>query len=168
MAATILFISDSYLKAFTPIGPLVDWVESEPNVILAQDSFIADILGTNFYNYMQGVYSAQTMSVDESTLMTYIKPALAYRVADQMAPFINYQFKNKGIMSQSGDYAQSVDLDAMKYVRNELSNRADFYAKRLSNYLCDNRTLFPQYTTNNNTDMSPHKGGYDSDLAFWH
>lgn len=166
--ALILFTSEAYIKKFTPIGDLVEWSDIEPTVHLSQDSYIQDILGTNFYNYIQGVYSAQTLNTNEIALMNLIKPALAHRVAEQVAPFINYQIKNKGIMTQSGDYAEAVDLDNLKYVRNELKNRAEFYSKRLSNYLSENKELFPQYTTDNSTDMSPKKGGYnDQGLAFW-
>jgi len=164
----ILFTSEAYIKKFTPIGELVDWSDIEPTVHLVQDSYIQDILGTNFYNYLQGVYSAQTLNADEITLMNYIKPTLGHRVAEQAAPFIHMQIKNKGIMTQNGDYAQPIDLDNLKYLRNELRNRAEFYAKRLTNYLCDNRDLFPQYKDNNSTDMKPNKGGYnDQGLAFW-
>ena len=166
--ASILFTSEAYIKKFTPIGELVDWSDIEPTVHLTQDSYIQDVLGTNFYNYLQGVYSAQTLNADEITLMNHIKPALGHRVAEQAAPFINYQIKNKGIMTQNGDYSDAVDLDNLKYVRNELKNRAEFYTKRLSNYLCDNKDLFPEYKNDNDTDMTPNKGGYnDQGLAFW-
>jgi hypothetical protein len=165
--ALALFVSESYIKAYTPIGSLVEWVEIEPTANLAQDAYIQDVLGSNFYTYLQLAYSAQTMNADEIVLMNYIKPALAHRVAEQVAPFVNYQFKNKGIMSQSGDYSQSVDLDTMKYVRQELANRAGFYITRLSNYLCENAALYPQYQTNNSTDMTPKDNGYDCGLAFY-
>ena len=166
MAAT-LFISEAYIKAFTPIGDLVEWKELKSSTELTQDSYIQDILGTNFYVYLQGKYAAQTLNANEIELVNRLKPALAYRVASEALPFINYQIKNKGVLTQSGDYSANADLDAMKYLKNELSNRAEFYAKRLSTYLCENSSLFPEYTTNNSDDMSPKKGGYDSGLAFW-
>lgn len=165
--ALVLFTSHQYITAYTPIGDLVAWDEIEPTVNLVQDSWIQDILGTNFYNYLQAQYQAQALTADEITLMNYIKPTQAYRVAEQALPFINYQIKNKGVMTQNGDYSDSTDLSGIKYLRNELANRAEFYAKRLSNYLCDNASLFPEYITDNGTDMKPNKAGYDSDLAFW-
>jgi hypothetical protein len=164
----IAFVSEAYMKSFTPIGDLVEFTELKSSIELSQDSFIQDILGTNFYVYLQGIYSAQTLNTNEIELVNRLKPALAYRVASEALPFINYQIKNKGLLQQSGDYSQSADLDATKYVRNELANRAEFYAKRLSTYLCENSTLFPQYITDNGDDMSPNKGGYDGGgLAFW-
>lgn len=164
--ALVLFTSESYIKAYTPIGDNVDWDEIEPSANLVQDSWIQDVLGTNFYNHLQAEYNAQTLNANEIALMNYIKPAQAYRVAEQCLPFINYQIKNKGVMTQTGDFAESTDLTGIKYLRNVLSNRAEFYVQRLSNYLCDNSALFPEYTTDNDTDMPPHSAGYD-DCELW-
>lgn len=163
----VLFTSEQYIKTYTPVGDLVSWDELKPTVELTQDSFMQDILGTNFYNHLQTAYANQTLNTNEIALMNRIKPAQAYRVAEQALPFINYQIKNKGVMTQSGDYADSTDLTGIKYLRNELANRAEFYTKRLSVYLCENSSLFPEYTNDNSDDMNPHSAGYDSELAFW-
>jgi hypothetical protein len=166
--ANILFVTEAYLKKYTPIGELLQWTELEPKAHAAQDSYIQGYLGTNFYNHMQTVFAAQTMSADEITLMNYIKPTLAWRIADKAYPFTHWQSKNKGVMVQNGDYAQPVDLEVIRYLREELTSEAEFYAKRLINYLCDNRDLYTQYTANNTTDMSPKSDtGYDCGLTFY-
>jgi len=159
--AIALFVSEQYVKQFTPVGGLVEWSEIEPSLHLAQDSYVQDILGSNFYVYLQEQYLGQLLNPDETILVSLIKPALAHRVADQLLPFLHAQLKNKGAMTQSGDYAQPVDLEMLKYLRNELSNRAEFYSVRLSRFLCENRDLFPEYTTDNEYDMKPHSANYD-------
>jgi hypothetical protein len=164
--ALTLFVSESYIKQYTPIGELVAWDELQSSAELAQDSWIQDILGSNFYVYLQGVYAGQTLSANEIVLMNLIKPALAYRVASEAVPFIAFQLKNKGVMTQSGDYAENADLTSIKYVRNELDNRAEFYSLRLSKYLCENSALFPLYISNNSTDMKPNSQGYDCGIYF--
>lgn len=165
--ALILFTSEDYIKTYTPISELVDWSDIEPTVHLTQDSFIQDVLGSNFYTYLQIAYSGQSLNTNEIELMNKIKPALAYRVAEQTLPFINYQIKNKGVVSQTGDYMAAVDLETFRYLRGELKNKAEFYTKRLSNYLCTNAQLFPEYVSDNADDMKPNKSGYDCGLAFW-
>jgi hypothetical protein len=159
--AIALFVSEQYVKQYTPIGGLVEWSEIEPSLHLAQDSYIQDILGSNFYVYLQEQYRDQLLNPDEITLVSLIKPALAHRVAEQLLPFLHAQLKNKGAMTQSGDYAQPVDLETLKYLRNELSNRSEFYSVRLSRFLCAERALFPQYTQDNDFDMKPHQATYD-------
>ena len=159
--AIALFVSEQYIKAYTPVGGLVEWSEIEPSLHLAQDAFIQDQLGSNFYDYLQTQFAAQTLTPDEIILVARIKPSLAYRVAAEMLPFLYAQIKNKGVMTQRGDYADPIDLQTLKYLRNELANSAEFYAVRLTSYLRDNRNLFPQYIANNSTDMLPRPGRYD-------
>lgn len=159
--AIVQFINAEYIKNYTPIGKLVSIEQIKPTNIEVQDSWIQDQLGSNFYVYLQTQYQSQTLNANEQILLTKIEPAQAYRVAEQMLPFVNWQINNKGVMTQSGDFAASSDLTNMKYLRNELRNRAEFYAKRLSVYLCDNADLFPEYTVDNSTDMKPSPSGYD-------
>ena len=164
-----LFIDEQYLKDKTPIGGLVEWSTLESTVATSQDVYIQDILGTNFYNHLLGVYIAGTQNANETTLLSKIRVALAFRTAEQVAPFINFDITNKGIMTESGDYAQSTDLDGVRYIRTELKNRAEFYETRITAYLRENNTLFPQYITDNSTDMSPSTdANYNfGGLEFW-
>jgi len=164
-----LFISENYLKKYTPIGELVQWTELEPTALIVQESWIQDILGSNFYFYLRTQYAIQALNPDEIILMNYIKPALAYRVADKTLPFIAYQIKNKGVTQQRGDYSDAVDLETLRYLREELSGSAQFHEKRLIEYLCKNGTLYPEYKLNNNDYMRPTKDSnrYDSGLTFY-
>lgn len=165
-----LFISEDYLKKYTPIGKLVQWTELEPTALIVQQSTMQDILGTNFYNYLLDKFSTQTLNTNEIILMNYIKPALAYRVADKTLPFIHYQIKNKGAMVQRGDYSDAVDIDTLRYLREELSGSAEFHEKRLIEYLCKNENLYPEYKNNNMDYMKPARNSndrYDSGLQFY-
>jgi len=161
---TTLFTSQAYIQKYTPIGTLVSWDEIEPTVYLVQDNFTQDLLGTNFYNHMQTVYGATAMNGSEAELMNRIKPFQAHKVAEQCVPMINYQMKNKGLMTQNGDYSTSADLETVRYVRNEMKQRAEFFAQRVLTYLCENSTDFPEYTSDNSTDMKPNQSGngYDN------
>lgn len=164
-----LFISELYLKTYTPIGDLCQWSEIEPTAFIVQESWIQDILGTNFYNYLKNEYETQTLNSDEIILMGYIKPALAYRVADKTLPFLQYQIKNKGAQVQRGDYSEAVDLETLRYLREELSGSAEFHEKRLIEWLCKNANLYPEYKNNNMDYMKPTRNSdrYDSGLQFY-
>ena len=163
----IYFISEQYLKANTAISALVDPADIAPQIPAAQDMWTQDILGSNFYNYLWNAYSAQTLTTNEITLVEKIKPALAWRCAEMTVPFLNYKISNKGMQTQNGDFSNSVTLEELRYLRHELKNNAEFYEERLIKYLCDNGNLYPQYSTNNSTDLSPNnQTTYDCDLAF--
>ena len=163
----VYFISETYIRENTVFNQNLDIKDIVQNIDPAQDMFIQPILGTTFYESLLNSYSAQTLTVDETTLVMHIKPALAYRAAEMALPFIQYQIKNKGPQSQFGDNSAQVDQTVLSYLRNELKNRAEFYETRLKNYLCQNSNLFSGYTSNNNVDMRPDAlaSGYDSGFA---
>lgn len=159
-------ITETYIKQTTPLNNNVDLEEIVNNIEYAQEAFIQDILGTNLYNDIQTKYLAQTLSLDEQTLVMYIKPYLAYKAAEVALPFLQNKVRAKGLVNVNSENAQQADIDRMRYLKDELHGRAEFLGKRLSNYLCDNWTLFPLYSAPN-TDMDPSgRSTYECDLWF--
>jgi hypothetical protein len=136
---------------------------------MAEELFIQDILGANFYTYLINAFSAQTLNNDEVTLVQdYIKPAEAYRCLALALPFLNGQIKNKGAQAQFEDFSDNPDLTYLKYMQNELDNRAQFYEKRLNSFLCLSGSSYSQYTTNNSDIITPNKAaGWDSGLIMY-
>tara|TARA_R110002050_G_scaffold32264_3_gene83122 strand:+ start:5668 stop:6171 length:504 start_codon:yes stop_codon:yes gene_type:complete len=159
------FITEDYIKKYTPLSQNISAKDIYSNVLVASDLHTQPLLGTNFYNYLLTKYDNKTLSDDEIKLVEYIQPSLAYRSASMTLPFLNFQIKNKGIQTQNGDNSDSVDKSVVSYLKNELDNRAEFYEKRLINYLCDNKDLYPNYTDGNDDDIepkndNPYTGGF--------
>lgn len=163
----VYFISEQYLKEFTPISANVDPKSIITSVPAVQDMYIQDLLGSNFYNYLWAKYVAQTLNSDEEVLVEKIKPALAYRAAEQVVPFLATLITNKGPQYQNSDNSTNADLNGMRYLRKELQNKAEFYEERVVRYLTKNASLFPEYTIDNATDMKPDKSDqYNFGFAF--
>jgi hypothetical protein len=164
---SVYFISENFLKATTAISANVDVNSIAPFIPTAQDMYIQDSLGSNFYKYLWAAYSAQTLTADEVTLVEKIKPALAWRAAEMTLPSLTYQVKNKGPQVQFGDNSGQITLEELNYLRNEFKNKAEFYEERLKKFLCLSGTAYPQYQNNNSTDISPNTAtAYECDLAF--
>lgn len=155
--ASILFIGEQYLKEKTVLSNNIDINLIVPNIEYSQDAYIQPLLGSKFYNSLQESYSAETLSSDEITLMNLIKPALAYRSAEASLPFINLQIRNKGINKLNSENAVQADLSEMKYLRDTLKSRAEFYESKIQDYLIKNGTLFPNYI-NPDTPIQPNQG----------
>ena len=163
--ATILFISENYIKQNTTFSDNVDVKLLLSNVAPAQDFYIQDILGTNLYLDLQTKYSGQTLSNIEEQLVDIIKLALVYRAAEMSLPFMNLQVRNKGIVQLNSENAVQSDISGMKYLRHELKDRSEFYEERIIKFLENNKTSFPLYEDDTNTDIHPaSKNPYDSDL----
>lgn len=171
MQTTILFVGEEYLRETIMFNLNVDIKDLEQSAYVAQDMHLQPILGTTFYNELQLAYSGQTLTPDEETLMGYIKPCVAYQAAQMTLPFLAYNVKNKGPMTQRGENADPVDAGTFHFLRKEIQNRAEFYTQRLVAYLCKNANLYPSYISSENAsnDMAPNhqRSGYKNQIGLY-
>lgn len=167
--ATVLFISEEYIRENTVFNANVDSKDIAQSAFVAQDVHLQPILGTTFYRELELAYSAQTLTPDEITLMEYIKPCVAWQACQMTLPFLAYNVKNKGPVTQFGENATNVDASTFHFLRKEIQNRAEFYTQRLVAYLCKNANLYPSYVSSENAsnDMAPNhqKTGYKNQIG---
>lgn len=162
--ASILFIGEQYLKDKTVLSNNIDIELITPNIEYSQDSHIQPILGSKFYNSLQLSYSAQTLNSYETELVALIKPALAYRSAEASLPFINLQIRNKGINKMNSENAVQADLSDMKYLRETLQSRAEFYENRIQDYLLKNGNEFADYINPDSPIAPDNRSAFSCDL----
>jgi hypothetical protein len=148
----IYFVTENWLKTNTPITANIDAVKIFPFVQSQADMRIQPLLGTYFYKDLLTKYNAQTLSANEEILVAKIQPAIAWRAVEDCVLSISYALKNKGIQQQSGDYSQPATFQEIAYIQNVYSQKAVFYENRIIAYLKDNSSLFPNFTSDLNTD----------------
>jgi len=167
----IYFVTENYLKTQTPITANIDVNNIVPFIKTQSDMRIMPILGTYFYNYILTAYNAQTLTVDEEELVTYIQPAIAWRSAEDAAFGLSYQLKNKGIQTQNGDYSNNVNQSEVNFVQDHYAQKASFYESRLWKYLDTNRDLFANFISqlNRDSDIRPavqQTQGFNDSILF--
>lgn len=145
--AYAIFISERYLKDNSPMGENVDVKEIYPFSKSAEDIYIQEAIGTPLYDRLiEGLTaSPQDITANEIILLKKIREALMYYTCYDALPFIWARIRNIGVVKQSGDNLEVVSEQEMGYLRKELKNKADFYLKRLQDYLCQNSSLFSEY-----------------------
>lgn len=159
-----LFVSEDYLKQVTTIAGNLDPKELLPHVKEAQDRLIQEVLGSKFYNDL--IDDTHVLTANETILISYIKPYLAWIVAHESLPFIHYKNKPKGLIKVSGESNNSADLTELKFILDRLKNRAEQYGQRLQDYLYDNRNLF-EYYKNYDCPLAPNRSStFDCDVVF--
>ena len=94
------FITETYLKTNTPITANVDVTDVTPYIATQAQLRVMPILGTLFYNYLLAAYNAQSLNTDETTLVGFIQPVIAWRSAEDAVFGLTYQLKNKGLQTQ--------------------------------------------------------------------
>ena len=64
---------------------------------------------------------------------------------------------DKGIVNGTSEETAATSLDELKYLRQSTLDLAEFYNKRLIEYLCDNPGMFEQYDAPGTDGMRPNK-----------
>ena len=165
--ALLLFIGEEYLKQTTPITENVDTKFIGSQIAFAQDAYIQEIIGEKMYGTLQAAYSAQTLDQYQTAIMLLIKPALAYRTATRILPFIHIQIKNKGTLNLDAESGKQSSLSDMKYLMEILKDSAEFYEQRIQDYLVVNGNNFPDYINPVMVGIRPDiKAAFTSDLYF--
>ena len=154
--ATALFIKGEDLKRRTILDGNVDSDKFMGYILLAQQIHIQNYLGTDLYQRLQAGIIASDLNADESTLINdYIQDALIHFAAAEYLPFAAYSAKNSGVFKTVSDNAETVDKTEIDALVQKERGYAQYFTQRLVDYLCANPTLYPEYSTNTDNDISP-------------
>lgn len=132
------------------MGDNVDMKDIYPYAKSAEDMYIQEAIGTPLYDRLIAGLTAspQDITANETALLRIIRSAMVYWTCYDALPYMWIKLRNIGLVKQSGDNLETVSEQEMAVVRKELKNKADFYMKRLQDYLCENRELFSEYGGN--------------------
>lgn len=138
-----IWITQSYLKTLTPINANVDINEVAGHIETAQLIYTREQLGKLLYDDIDSKFTSNTFSARELELFDILKQAIAYRSAEIAIPFLGIKIRNKGVVRMQDEFAQPASVEEMKYLRNELANRAQYFEQRVQDFLCEFSTDFP-------------------------
>ena len=153
-----LFINSVTLKKHTVIDGSEDSDKIMQHIFNAQVIHIRNLLGTDLYDRLQAGITASDLSANEVTLIDdYIQMTLVHYAAAEYFTFARYTASQGGVFQHQSDNAIALtqsDVDGL--VKKERSN-AEYFATRLINFLCENNTDYPEYSTNTGDDINPSK-----------
>jgi hypothetical protein len=72
-------------------------------------------------------------------------------------PFAAYQIKNGGVFKHISENSESVDKSEVDYLVNKEREFAEYYTRRMIDYVTFHISDYPEYNTNNNEDVYPDK-----------
>lgn len=174
MAGRVYLISCDYLKENSTINNNVDNNLLNNSIWEGQSIHIQQILGTCLYKAIielvrSGDIATPQYADYKNLLDEYIQPCTAYWAWYEVIPYIAMKVVNKGIERQSSDYSQPSQLNEMEYLRDEIRNKAEFYSQRLTAFLTENKSHFPEYAQSCGCkELSPTHNQYFSGIQFDH
>jgi hypothetical protein len=146
MSANILFISEQVLKDRSLLQDNVDPKLIKPTIKQAQDMYIEPILGTGIYRELQEQIADNDVSPLNKTLLdNYITDCLCWFVASEMVMSLGYKLTNKNVLKKTSENSETSSISDLFDLMNYYKNKGEWYAQRITNYLCENNTDYPLY-----------------------
>jgi len=144
--AVVLLISPEEFKERTPLNSNVDEKLLQQSILACQDIFVQNIIGTGLYNELKTQIQAATLTALNTTLLnTYLQPAMRYWIMAEIVRPLAFRYMNVGIQNKRTEDSNPISAKEMTETENHYMNRAEWYATRAVDYLCENGASYPLY-----------------------
>ena len=163
--ATALLITRDDVVRYTNVNGNVDVDKFIQFVLIAQDIHIQSMLGTKLLEKIQADIIAGSLANPYlSLLTTYIKPCLIHFAMVEYLPYAAYTVANKGVYKHGAENSETVSKDEVDFMIEKQRQTAMHYKERFVDYICNNSSLFPEYSDNDAEDMFPNS---DTNFTGW-
>ena len=161
----VLFISESVLKSSSALNLNISTTLLLPYVRQAQKLYIETKLGTDLNNKLKDLIVAGTVNdagneAYATLLNDYIPDVLVNFSFFHAIPFLRFKIENGNIYSKTSETGTALSTEEAQHLREEIRNTAEYYTERLIDYICNNSTLFPEFSTNTGSDVEPNRNAF--------
>ena len=136
-----------------------------PFVREAQKLYVETALGTNLTQKLKDEITAGTLAGAYKTLVDeYIGDMLPGYSLYHALPYLRFKVENGNIYSKTSETGNALSTSEAQEFREEVLNTASYYRERLIDYIRNNISSFPEYSTNSGADVSPSIENYYSNM----
>ena len=159
--AYVLFISEDKLKSSTAINMNVSVELLRPFVREAQKLYVETALGSDLTQKLKDEIIAGTLAGAYKTLVDdYIGDMLPGYSLYHAFNYLRFRVENGNIYSKTSETGNALSTEEAQSFREEILNTASYYRERLIDYICNNTSSFPEYSTNTGADVDPSRENY--------
>ena len=167
--AYVLFISEEKLKDSTTIGLNVDPSYLRPYIISAQKLYVETKLGTDLNQKLKDLIVAGTVNdagneAYATLLNDYIGEMLPGFALYMAIPFLRFKIEDGNIYSKTSETGTALSTEEAQHLRNEVLNTSEYYMERMIEYIRNNTSSFPEYSTNTGADVTPDRNSFYSNM----
>ena len=160
-----LFITVDNLVSHTPLNGSIDTRLAAPIMQTAQDAEIWPYLGTDLYDKLKSDIETDAVAgVYETLLKDYVRPALVWFAFSEILPFLRVRLVNNAVQIMSSDQSEPASHADVDRLTDKAKNWGAFYRERMIEYLCQNSSSFPEYSSNTGDDLTPRTQNYSGGL----
>lgn len=150
----IYLISPTTIKSYSNLNDNTHEKFIVESIKEAQTVGLQPVIGSALLNKLKENISAGTLSGQYKTLVDdYVSYYLIYQTVARLIPVVQFKVDNLGIFVTEDTNTQTLSFKDTFAMKDYYQSQADFYLKRLTEYLKVNRSLFPELKSTN--DMTP-------------
>lgn len=166
----ILFISEDKIKSNSTLPDNVWGKYLLPSIQYAQENGLQNIIGSALYdtlvNLIQtGQITSTGCTIYKQLLDEYIEPYLINKTIVEVIPNLSTKIGNIGTVIASDDKVVSLSDSERDLLRNSYQQKADFYTKRLQEWLKAKESLFPELQST--AYIKPNLDSSNNSVGLW-
>jgi hypothetical protein len=73
---------------------------------------------------------------------------------------LRFKIENGNLYSKTSETGTPLTIEESQHLREEVRNTAEYYTERMIDYVKNNTSSFPEYSTNSGADISPDSNAY--------
>lgn len=157
----ILLISEDTVKTHSNLNDNVWGKNLLPAIREAQDIYLQQIIGTCLYHRLMDLVESGDIAELEyapykDLLDDKIQDFLLYQTLSCIIPVLNVKLANYGTSLSNDEHLVQLGQKDADLVLNYYEDKADFYGKRLQNFLKANFNQFPELSCGCDGDIKPN------------
>ena len=136
---------------------------------MSQKLYIETKIGSQLSDKLKALIVAGTVinagnEAYATLLNDYIAEVLPSYCLWMAVPFLRYKIENGNIYSKTSETGNALSTEEAQHRRNEVLKTAEYYMERMIDYIRNNTSSFPEYSTNTGADVNPDRNSYYSNM----
>lgn len=170
MYTPIALINEKLFKLHSPITGNTDLTEFTPYLSIAQELYIAPILGESLMNEIKLQISENSLTEANGDLLVKIAPALSFFTIYQGLPFHWATIVNKGITIRESENSRGIDIKDVAQLRRWIRDDAEIFVNLLTDFLCSSKDNYPSWKPDKDycSSCNQKSNHFDSGFHFPH
>lgn len=143
MINNVLLCSEKYIKENSNLSDNVWGKFLLPAIREAQEIRLQAVIGTNLYQSLLSKVADGSISDQYKELLDfYVQPVMLYQVLSDVIDVLDIKMVNLGTVRSRDEYLDNISDEERQRLKSNYEFKADWYVRRLQQYLLDNRDLF--------------------------
>lgn len=142
----VLLVSAATIRATTNIHDNVSDKYLLPAIREAQEIHLRGYLGYVLLEKLKSLVESGDIERQPKykELLEWCRYFLTYSAIVELLMKVGYKVANMGVVRTSDENVENISSSEMVLVKSEYQSKADYYAKQLQKYLCDQYSQFPE------------------------